>query len=88
MMRNTTITNLGQVRALLGELDKARGAILNGTVTSFFALMQESDGKETSCAAGVYKEDPRAAARAALKITATKTLTEDEAPQQFAASNF
>lgn len=74
------VVNLGQVRDLLAEWERVKAHIVGGKITGFHATFRDSEQTETTFAGGVYREDPAQAARAALRMSAYRTLTEDTPP--------
>jgi uncharacterized protein YbaA (DUF1428 family) len=75
------VVSLGQVRDLLAEWDRVKAHIVSGKITGFHAAFRDSDMNETMFAGGVYR-DPAEAARAALRMSAYRTLTEDKPPRR------
>lgn len=77
-VKNTKIVNLGQVRDLLAEWEKVRAAIMTGKIDGWFAAFRDTEAQESIYMGGVYKEDPQEALKAALRVSAARTLIEDE----------
>lgn len=74
---NTKVVNLGVVRDLLAELDKVRAAVISGEVCGFHAAMQDADGRETIYLGGVYRQDPEAALKGALRASMARAMMDD-----------
>lgn len=74
------VVNLGQVRDLLAEWDKVKAHIVSGNIAGFHAAFRDTEQNETVFMGGVYRDDPSAAARSALRMSAYRTLTEDTPP--------
>jgi hypothetical protein len=79
-MNNTKIRDLGQVRDILAEWEMVRQALVAGVVAGFHVGLLDQNGAETIYVGGVYKSDPEAAARAALRAWMKRMLNEDEPP--------
>lgn len=75
------VINLGTVRNLMTEWDKVRQKIAAGGVASWAVTLQDDLGDESIYLGGVYKEDPAAALKAALRLSAARVLTEDDPPK-------
>lgn len=75
-MKNTKVIQLGRVRDLLGEWEKVRRGILAGEIDGFHTALRRGK-RETIYMGGVFKEDGEAAARAALKASISRMLSED-----------
>lgn len=89
-MKNTKVVNLGRVRNLYAEWEKVREHFRSEAISGFQLSVIGANGKETLYVGGVYKEEPKRALRSLLRISAVRTLTEDEpleAPE-FRASSF
>jgi hypothetical protein len=74
---NTTVINLGKVRDMLVEWEKVRQQIVSGKISGFQTVFVDEKQRETIYLGGVYKNDPRAAMAAALKLSAARMLNED-----------
>jgi hypothetical protein len=85
-MMKSKVVDLGKVRCLLSQLDKVRQHILSGGITGFQAVFLDSKSQETIFLGGIYQESSAMALKASLKLSAARTLTEDE-PPQFANSS-
>lgn len=79
-VKHIKVVSLGQVRDLLAEWDRVKAHIVGGKITDFHAVFRDSEMNEAVFAGGVYREDPAEAARAALRMSAYRTLTEDPPP--------
>lgn len=80
-MNKTKVVNLGNVRDLLAEWDRVRLHILAGGITGFQAAFCDTNVSETIFLGGVYRDDPAASLRVALKMSAARVLTEDPPPR-------
>ena len=80
-MNKTKVVNLGKIRDLLAEWERVRQHIVSGEITGFQATFCDSASGETIFLGGVYKDDPAAALRAAMKLSAARTLREDVPPK-------
>lgn len=79
-MKNTKIVHLGAVRDALAVLEKLRAAVIAGEITAFHAALQHANGDETVYLGGVYRNDPEAALKSALRASAVRALMEDDPP--------
>jgi hypothetical protein len=61
----------------MAEWEKVRRHIIAGGVTGFTITLLNDAARETIYAGGSYKDDPQAALRAALRMSAVRTLIED-----------
>jgi hypothetical protein len=83
-VKNTKVVNLGQIRdarALLVEWEKVKLEILAGKVGGFYTVLCDEERREAVFIGGIFKEDPSAGLKAALKLSAARAVEEDEAPQ-------
>lgn len=78
-MKRTKVIQLGQIRDLLTEWDKVRQRIIAGKLSGFSIILMGDADRETVILGGVYQDDPQAAVRAALRMSAARTLAEDRA---------
>lgn len=76
-MKNTKVVQLGRVRDLLGEWEKVRQGIISGEIDGFHTALRRGE-RETVYMGGCFKNDSEAAARAALKASISRMLTEDQ----------
>jgi hypothetical protein len=74
------IVNLGLIKDLLAEWDRVRSHIVSGDITGFQTVFLDSDSHESIFTGGVCKDDPRAALKAALRLSMARTLSEDTPP--------
>lgn len=75
------IVQLGAVRNLLAEWEKVRSHIAAGEINGWSITIRDGLDEETIYLGGTYKEDPQAALKAALRMSAARVLTEDDPPK-------
>jgi hypothetical protein len=66
----------------MAEWEKVRRHIIAGGVKGFTITLLNEASRETIYAGGEYKDDPQAALKAALRMSAVRTLVEDPPPAQ------
>ena len=72
------VVNLGMVKDLLAEWDKVRAYIVAGKTGGFQTVFCDSQGgHETIFMGGLYRDDKNLAARAQLRMSAARMLSED-----------
>lgn len=79
-MNKTKVVDLGTVRDLLAEWERVRSHILAGGIAGFQVAFCGENTNETIFVGGTYKDNPTAALRVALKMSAARVLTEDPPP--------
>lgn len=80
-MTSTNVIQLVGVRDLLGQVEQLRKAVIAGKVQGWTATVMDDLGKESIYLAGVYKDDPEQALKAALKQSAARVMREDAQPR-------
>lgn len=74
------VVNLGQVKDLAAEWEKVRKGVVGGRIRGFYVTLMGTDGEEVMYCGGVYKTDPKASIKAALRTSARRVLGEDDPP--------
>lgn len=80
-MTSTKVIQLVGIRDLLGQVEQLRKAVIAGRVQGWTATVMDDLGKESIYLAGVYKDDPEQALKAALKQSAARVMREDAQPR-------
>ena len=76
-MQKTKVIQLGRVRDLLGEWERVREGLISGELEGFSVTLFGNSGRQRIYLGGVCKEDPQEAAKAALRASMARMLTED-----------
>ena len=77
---NAKVFHIGQIGELAAKWEEARKCIFSGRIKGFQLSVLRDDGSESVYVAGDYKDNPRLATRAALRMSAARALIEDDPP--------